>query len=198
MNDFYYFSCNLMTDTTAYSNNTRPWHKWLWFTLRVVTLIGFLPWERMLPIQVMSDSLVYVIDGTLAIWGMFLLLCMGGFVLWDKARGWLKILATLLIPIILFLALFATFASMIFSGPAWKDQVTYISDNNCLIVQGILYGRDDIDMDYRIVRTTTPEAPIRWLEEMRELKANDHTFDMVASSVTYQGKVWHKVNNFEP
>jgi hypothetical protein len=187
-----------MNNATSLPYYKHQWFKRLLLVLSLGMVLGVLPLERLLSIQIRAEILRWLTDGTLASWCLFLLLCMCFTILLETTKGWLTGLVMLLFPLLLLPTGAIALLGLAFPlSSTWQDQAIYRNRDDYLITQGILYGRDDAVMDYRLIRTTSPQGVIRWLEECKKLPANEDSFDFLSDSISYRGKVWHKLNIFE-
>jgi hypothetical protein len=98
----------------------------------------------------------------------------------------------LLAPFILIPVVFMWIISL-FALTKWQDQTVYKNGDDYLILQGMMYGKDDAAMDYRLVRTASPHSSIRYIEEQQNLGGNEDWH--FGDSTIFNGKIWHKQPN---
>jgi hypothetical protein len=155
-------------------------------------MLGFIPWEPLLSIQIRSNILNLLTSATMGLSGLFGLVCI---VLIFIRRSYKRfdlpatiLLLCLLIPIALILI-----TTLVLPAFRWQDTDVYRNDNDYLVVQEFEGFVTSSLRNPRVVRTTSPFALIRKVEEQYELKENDDRFR--GNEVIYQGKIWHKLPN---
>jgi hypothetical protein len=178
-----------MSSTVPLKQQSPAWLKQLIKVSAVITAVGFIPWDSLLSLEIRDDTLAMLMDGTVGISGLFLLLCclLIRVMQYDK---WYSGLAMLLAPFVLMPLAFVRLFSLI--GPAkWEDQTIFRNGNEYLILEGIYYGRDDMQMHYRLIRTGSLDGIIRHIQEQRTLTANNEEA-YYRNEVVYADKRWHK------
>lgn len=175
---------NRTSDTTLRQSK---WPVKLTSALVIITVLGFIPWDSVFLVELKSDSLQRVIVGFMGLGGLFFLLCVI-MVCIMRFNRWYSGLAMLLIPVALMFIGFLLLLNFIAPPAYWKDEATYRSGNDFLVIQAIEYSDDLIDS--RIIRTHTPYSKVRIIEELHLISADENGF--VGNSVIYKGKTWFK------
>lgn len=154
-----------------------------------VTMLGFVPWDPLLSIQIRNSVLIFltsIAGGLIGLFGLILTILI--YLKPNKSVPILKILLTgFLIPIAFFFIIV-----LLLPNFKWQDTSVYRNGDDYLVAQTFEGFVTNSIVNPRIIRTTSPYGIIRKVEEQFDLTITDDRFD--GDDVIYQGKTWHKEN----
>ncbi len=151
-------------------------------------IIGFIPWESLLSIQIRNDILISLTSFSMGLAGLLGLICTVLINIIHNKKRFSKI-AMLLLPCLLIPIALVLIVNLLLPTFKWQDTDVYRNGNDYLVVQEFEGFVTSNLRNPRIVRTTSPYGIIRIVEEQQELK-NDDRFR--ANEVFYNNKTWHK------
>ncbi len=157
------------------------------FTLMVI--LGFFPWEQVLPIQIINAKLRFLTSITFGLIGVLGLIIIVLFFL-RAIKNVLSqivfaVLVFLLTPIICFIVL-----GFIIPDFYWQDDRIYKNGNDYIVLEefdGFVTSNLSAP---RLVRTKNPNAGIRIIEEKIQLTLPNNKFG--GNEFVYKGKTWRK------
>jgi hypothetical protein len=157
-------------------------------TFAFIALLGLVPWEALLPIQIMNGVLRLLTSTALGLFGLagLLFTLLISFMLYKPPFA-LPAAILLSIAILPVSAIFA--ASLVLPDFEWKDTAVYQNGNDYMVVQEQEAFVTTSGQKRRVLRTTSPNGMVRRVEEWvapRDVELFN------GSVVLYEGKRWDK------
>jgi hypothetical protein len=152
-----------------------------------ITMLGFVPWEPLLSIQIRNNVLIFFTSSLGELVGLFGLILT--LLVYLERYKHITILKVLLAGSLMFIILFFV-TELLMPAFDWKDKSVYRSGNDYLVVQEFDGFVTTSIKNPRVVRTTSPYGMVRLVEEQFNLADNDNRFD--GNTIIYEGKTWHK------
>ena len=153
--------------------------------------MGFMPWEKLLSIQIIDTTLNWLTSFTVGLAGLTGLLGFGLNWVGRNLKQYALLVKGIMICLITLISLFTIF-TLVVPNFEWKDAYAYRSGYDYLVVQEFEGFVTSNLRNSRVVRTKYPNASVRPIEEQFEVKVNDDRFGR--DSVYYEGKIWIRSN----
>lgn len=152
----------------------------------IAIILGLPPWEAILSIQIRNRLLYIFTSSAFGLFGLIGLLIILWIFIKDVSRLalFIKIASgCLAVPLTFFLCLSIALPSF-----RWYDTSVYHSNNEYLVIQEQETFVTSAITRQRAIRTKSPYAAIRIIEEQFEIKNNDNQFS--GTEILYHGKKW--------
>ena len=100
----------------------------------------------------------------------------------------------LLFPFVLLISGSIWLVSLVLPSAKWSDEYFYQNGDDYLVVEVLEAGFMSDEEDRRIIRTASPMAMIRRIEDSQLIKKEDNIYNNSKSEITFANKTWHKIS----